>query len=62
MKNIKIRARWFNIGSLITMAFFFYMMSDMEKQKQMNEIVKDDQLKNFANYKHNHTNKETINV
>jgi hypothetical protein len=59
MKNIKIRARWFNIGSLITMAFFFYMMSDMEKQKQMNEIVKDDQLKDFANYQHNYQKDKT---
>jgi len=54
MKNIKIRARWFNIGSLLTMAFFFYMMSDMEKQKQMNVIIKDDELKDFANYQHNY--------
>jgi hypothetical protein len=59
MKNIKIRARWFNIGSLLTMAFFFYMMSDMEKQKQMDVIIKDDELKDFANYQHNYQKDKT---
>lgn len=59
MKNIKIRARWFNIGSLITMAFFIYMMSDMEKQKQMDVIIKDDELKDLANYQHNYQKDKT---
>jgi hypothetical protein len=41
------------------MAFFFYMMSDMEKQKQMDVIIKDDELKDFANYQHNYQKDKT---
>ena len=53
MKNIKIRARWFNIGSLLTTAFFFYIMCLMEKEEQIDEITKNDENKTETSQKFN---------
>ena len=56
MKVIINRLRWLSAG--ITLAFM--LISWLEDDSEENQ--KDADPYNFSDYKHNHTNKETVNV
>jgi hypothetical protein len=56
MKAIINRMRWLFAGVSLALLIFGWLESESEENKKKADPY------DFSNYKHNHTNKETVNV